>query len=358
MGAGPAATLGPMRMLCVLLAGAAVLLADEPQADPATSHLPAEAFIVVRLAPPERFDVVGRELPALGQVMEDRRPLGEIFLSGIASGRAVDRAHPIYWAIGPAGSVTLLRAPSGTTPEEVAAPGRERGGERVDLLEDGWMRVSEGTAPAEAAAPLALLPGDVSVTIPVAALVQRHRALLTEAIANLDGLDELARGQGVRLPQGLLNLVRTLAARVLAGVSDVTAIHYALQWRNGKLESEGWVRTAERSPLSLWLDGRGGRKPNELMGFLPARSLWMVESSGISATLDADIAALLDEAFGAGAGSSLMLLLSPGYALHEQLTGQAAGAIVVQGMMAMGMTAIHEVRPEAPITDRSPVACD
>ncbi len=340
-----------MRMLCFLLAGAAALLADEPQADPATSHLPADAFVVVRLAPPERFDVVGRELPVLGQVFEDRSSLGEFFVKRMTNGVAVDRSHPIYWAIGPSGSVTLLRAASGTTREELAAAGKGCGGERADLLEDGWIRVWEGAAPAEAGAPVALLPGDVSLTVPVGRLVRRHRATLAEAIESLDGLDDLAREQGVPLPQGLLKLVRMLSKKLVASVSDVTDLHYALGWRNGKLESEGWVRTVERSPLSLWLESRRGGKPNELMGFLPARALYMVESNGVAATLDADIGALLDEAFGAGAGASLLLLLSPGYALHEHLTGQAAGAIVLQGMMAMGMTAIHEVRPRAPIAE-------
>lgn len=319
-------------------------LADEPQADPATLHLPPDAFVVVRLAAPERFDAIGRELPAIAELMEERRALGDVVLAAVGTTTAVDRSKPIYWAIGPAGPVTLLRATPGTTAEQVSTL---RGYARCQLLKDGWIRVSEEATPAEGTEPLTLLPGDVSLTVPVEKLVDQHRAQIKEAMENLTNVDEFAG----RLPPGVVKLVRTLAGRVFEALPDVTDIRYALTWRGGRLESEGWIRTRDGSALRRWLDRRAGGKPDDLMGLLPARSFWMVESSGSSADLDGDVAAILDESFGEGAGRSLLLLLSPSYALHDHLTGHAAGVVVVQGLTAMTMSAIHEVKPNAPIVE-------
>lgn len=359
------ATLGPMRALLLLLAAgvscseapappappAATAPADGPQADPATSHLPPDAFVVVRFAPPERFDAIGTELPAVEELLGKRRTLGDAILDAVATTASVDRSKPIYWANGPDGPVTLVRAAPGVTAEQVDALGKGRGPARFRLLEDGWIRVSEEAAPAEGSEPLALLPGDVSVTIPVGRLVVQLRPKLDESLENISNLDRLAQESDMPVPPGVMKVLRLLAGKVLGAVSDVTDVHYALTWRAGTLESEGLIRTKDGSALRRWLEARGGAKPNDLMGMLPVRSFWMVESSGTAAALDSDVAAFLDEALGEGAGRSILLLLSPSYVLHEQLTGQAAGVIVVQGLMAMSMRSIHEVKPDAPIAE-------
>jgi len=333
-----------MRALPLLLALALPALADEPQPDPVTRHLPADAFVVLRVAPPERLDAIGHDLPALAELMEERRPLGELALRGMAARALVDRSKPIYVAVGPDGATTLVRAMPGTTSEQVEALGR---GNR--LLADGWIRTPTGVEVAEPTEPLSLLPGDVSVVVPVAKLVTKYGARLKDAMEHVRDLDELAANLPV--PPGTVKLVRALAARAIDAVADINEIHYALTWREGRLESEGSIRTREGSAFRRWLEARAGGRPNGLIGLLPERAFWMVESGGTSAALDGDVAAFLDGALGEGAGDALLLLLSPSYALHDQLTGQAAGAILVQGMMAMSMESVHEGKPDAKITE-------
>ena len=330
-----------MRPLLLLLACAGAALADEPQPDPATLHLPAEAFFVARVAAPERLDAIGRDLP-LAQLTEDRRPLGDLIYEDVRALALFDRSQPIYFAIGPRTErTTLARAKADVTAEEAEA----RGGR---LLEGGWIRI--GPAGAEQAQPLALLPGDVSVCVPVGTLVGRHRKEIDEAVRSLGRLDEIAAQQRVPVPPEAVKFVRLLAAKVVRAIADLDDVHYALTWRNGKLESEGWIRTLERSDLRKWLEARKGTKPNGLIDLLPGRALYMVESAGTASALDGDVAALLDEAFGEG-GRSLLLLSSPSSALHEHLTGQAAGAAMVHGMLAMGIRSVHEVKPGAKIAE-------
>jgi len=332
-----------MRALPLLLALALPALADEPQPDPVTRHLPADAFVVLRVAPPERLDAIGHDLPALAELMGERRPLGDVYLQGMPARTLVDRSKPIYVAIGSAGTTILVRAMPGTTAEQVAALG---GGNR--LLADGWIGTPTGVEVAEQTEPLSLLPGDVSVVVPVAKLVTKYGAKLKDGM-KLRNLDELAANLPV--PPGTVKLVRALAARAVDAVSDITDIHYALTWHDGRLESEGSIRTREGSAFRRWLLGRAGGKPNGLIGLFPERAFWMVESGGTTAALDGDVAAFLDGTLGEGAGDALLLFLSPSYALHDQLTGQSAGVILVQGMMAMSMESVHEGKPDARIAE-------
>ena len=342
-----------MRTLLLLLATCAAARAGEPVADPATCGLPCDAYAVVRLASPQRLDAIGRDLQPLLDLAGESRALGDVLLPLVNAARLpVDRSQPVYVAFGPSGTVSLLKALPGTAPEDVrAAPGA-----RIApvLLDSGWITVREPAGGDRRFATnfsrgVPLLEGDASVCVLMGTVLDRHRARLEEALARVTQAEELAPGAGVTIPRSVTRLLRVVAAKTLEGVLGVENIHYALTWRDGRLESEAWIRSREGSSLRRWLARYGDAKPGSPMGFLPQRAFWMVESSGSTASLDADVEALLDEAFGAGAGRALLLLLSPSYALHEHLTGRAAGVVVVQGMMAAAMRSLHEVKPEAPI---------
>jgi hypothetical protein len=256
---------------------------------------------------------------------------------------------PVYFAVGAAGEITtLVGAKAGVTAEEVGKLSRKPG--VFTLLPDAWIRHSPHAKAAEAAAPVALLPGDVSLRANVGALVEKNRAKIDEAFAKLDEINNMAEEMGTLMTRPAMKFVKILAGRVLKAATDFDDVHYALTWRDGRLESEGWIRTLERSELRKWLEARKGTKPNDLIGLLPDRAFYMVDSAGTASALDGDVAALLDEAFGEG-GRWFLLLLSPSFALHEHLTGQAAGVVTVQGMMALGMRSIHEVKPGAKIAE-------
>jgi hypothetical protein len=253
----------------------------------------------------------------------------------------IDRSKPFYFAVHEGGTQWLFHAQAFATLPPSSVSARLRGG----MIHLGDLRGRSSTF----ANPLAILDGDVSVHVPVRSLVEEHRDALHESVRQIPKLGELARSQGVALPPAVLQLLAGLTSNFLEALEGVEDVHYALTWRDDRLESEGWVRTLPDSSLRRWLNRLGPSKPTDLMGLFDGDAVWMVESSGPAAMLDAELAGFFDGLYGEGAGSAFCWLFSPAYGLHEHLTGRAAGAVVARGMMAMSVFAIHEIKPDAKV---------
>jgi len=326
---------------------AAAAWAGEPQADSATLHFPADVWFVVRFAPPERLDLIGKQLqPLLPQRMTHRSFADEL-LREIEGARdlPIDRSKPFYAAVSREGSQWLFHPRKDTDPRDLGAGGM------LHLGNGGRSNAGPRTAPLE------LLPGDLSITVPVRHLVEENRALLEKSIREVSKLEGFAKSQGIPIPAAATRLVQTIADVALEGVLGVEDVHYALTWRGAKIESEGWIRSREDSSLQRWLNRLEPNPPSDLMGLLPHNALWMVESNGLAADLDGEIGSLFDRAFGEGAGHALLWLFSPSCGLQEHLTGRAAATVMLYGMAATSIHAVHELKSDTDI-DEAIVAID
>ena len=76
--------------------------------------------------------------------------------------------------------------------------------------------------------------------------------------------------------------MQLIAERALRAVLDLEDIHYALTWREGRLESEGWIRTREGTPFGGWLERTAKREP-----LSPTELAELRVDDGINGELDA-----------------------------------------------------------------------
>jgi len=327
-------------LLLVLLSAAAA--AGEPVAEPATRHLPADARVVVRFASLDRLDAVGRRL---APIVDARRPLSAAVLPRSTAELPIDRTRPAYCSLGERGVVWHFHAREGTV---WPAPRKLIAWKDSAELRDGILHVADESARLDGprrGEPLPMLDSDASVVVDAAALVAKYGPEMEKTLREIDKLDT----RKFPVTRAVLHFGRALLALFLEGLRGVDTVHYGLTWSDGRLLSEGWLRTRPRSSLRAFLSRAKEAKPHDLAGYLPRRSFWTVDACGLGSWLDEEVAAFLDTSFGEGAGKDLLLLLAPSFALGEHLNGRGAGAIGVTGMMSFSMRSIWEVRPDAPI---------
>jgi hypothetical protein len=332
----------------VLLLSCAAARGGEPVPDPATLLLPARTRLVIRVASLERLDEVGKALGTLWELLEEKRPLSQLFVDAVKGidDLPFDRSRPFYCSINRNDDWCVMFHAE----KAAALPLTRRRKDAFALVRDGMLFFGSRSAiedPRRLEA-LPLLKGDVAFVYPVAPLIAEHRGSIGKALKRFEERHEIG---GLTLPAAAVPLVGALLDAGVEAIVGLEDLHIALRFRRGMLNVDALVRSSPRSALRAFL-GRAGKPGNtRLMGYLPGTALWNVDSCGIASWLDREMGRLLDRAYGEGAGKSLLLAISPAAVLSDHLTGRSARALTLPGMWSTQVRALYEIREGAPIQE-------
>ena len=264
----------PLRLFLAVTVCAAAARSADPVAEEATRLAPEGARLVVRFAAAERLDAVGAELKALWDLTGERRPLSGILSPDGTADLGIDPKKPYYFSFDGKNPEWLFVAREGATWPE---PTR-RAGALVAMLADGHVRIGVAPEGARRGTPFPIVPADLSVAIDVKGLLalvppegwaeldklERGGAIPAEWLP--DELMEIVPPEFQPLAQSLMEIGAQLGRVAIRAAKGIDSIHYACTWREGRILTEGWVRTLERSALRGWLERAGKPAPHALAG--------------------------------------------------------------------------------------------
>ena len=340
-------------VLGLLVAAPGVALAEG--ADAATAQIPKSSPVCIRVASLNRVDVVAKDvapmLKAVGldqpAMMLEQMPASALLFAQLGlDGATVDAAKPFYVGFDDGEEpVFVFHAAVGAAWE--GAKDLNMGLQA--MLRAGTVVCGRPAALAVEArgTPTELRGGDVAVDGYIADLVEKHKNAIDEGFA------EMAM-QGGAAP-GLPDKVRALILPALGAAKEAVygseSFGYAATWKDGKLWTEGLLRTKPRSGLRTFLARAGEAKDcTDLLAFVP--------KDGVFVTVDASMApdwpmkelrTMLDGALGEGQGKAITTLLSAAAPFADHLTGRVVGTFSMTGMMGFSAVNLMEVKEGADI---------
>ncbi|MGH7162753.1 MAG: hypothetical protein ACREID_04655, partial [Planctomycetota bacterium] len=335
------------RRAIALLFACSLLLAQEG-GDPATSQVPAQSAVVVRLPSLDRVDAASPEiLPFIGAFLDEkhRKMFAEMPVSrhlvqesGLDEA-AWDRTRPFYLClIGRDDGLLLLPAAADAAWEGEKALTHGN----VAILRDGVIRAGEAdqVGVEGRGTPTELLPGDLSLHVYLGEVVGRNKERIDGFFARMQAMSGM-----LPLPAAFSKLPGLSIAAAQECVNGVESFDYAFTWKGGSLHSEGLLRTRAGTPLNAFFSRVGTPGDNDLVGFLPTNAFMVADFVGDPTWPVQEMMAFLDKGLGEGVGRAL-LGTEGGIEVWSQATGRRAVAVSVGAFMAASTTSVTELKEE------------
>lgn len=317
--------------LTVLLLVPTVLFAqgeEKPKPD-LTACAPKGAPVLIRVAPPERIDAVGREvlpliksmLPPEGVALLEKAGLSAALLGQTDLDPAsVDRTKPIYVAPVADGGVAIATTPDG------------------GLTRSGSPRAFElpqrGTA-------TELLAGDVSLHFYAGEVTEQYK----NEIEGVFQFAQMMARVNPMVPDSVRRIIPTVMDVARGGIHGIESIDYALTWKGGTIESEGRLTPKPDSGMRKLLARAGDPQDNGLAAYLPADAFVVADMAANADWPRKEAEDFFDKALGEGAGAAFSNFLAPDIGSWGVTTGRQAFATQIMGMQSFVTTAVHELRP-------------
>jgi hypothetical protein len=249
-------------VLALALALAGLARAQEG-VDAASAQIPKKSWICIRIASLARVDAVAKEItPLLRQVgldepaaMLEQMPASALIFgqSGLDAA-TVDVTKPIYLG---------FTDDDGDDPVLVFHPAAGAAWDGMKDLKQGFQAVLRGGAvvvakPEQLAeeprgTPTTTRGGDIAVHVYLADLVAQNKDDIDEGFAEM----AMEGGADPNVPEKLRPMILPAVSAMKGAVYGAESFGYALTWKEGKLWSEGLLKTKEGSGLRAFFAGAG-----------------------------------------------------------------------------------------------------
>jgi len=327
--------------------------APVPAGDAVTAHVPKESPFVLRITSLDRVDAVAKQITPLLKSFGLEQEVAPVEMLG-ASGflfqmsgldpALVDRSKPIYLAMAGKEAPHLILHPAAGASWEGQ---RElQHGMAAALLDGAIVCTGPRGRDAETrGTPTAIeLDGDLVVHVYLGDMVEAKKEMIEQQAAEA----VMGAGASPMLPDAAKALMLPVVTAVKDAVFSVESFEYAVTLKEGWIETEGLLRTKPRSGLRGFFKRAGAPgNTDDLLGYLPTNCFMYADSVAAPDWPLKELATVLDEAAGEGAGKALMSLMSMTSVFGDQLTGRSATAVSMGGMMSTNVYSIAEIKEGA-----------
>jgi hypothetical protein len=328
--------------------------APAPAGDAVTAHVPKESPFVLRITSLDRVDAVAKQVTPLLKsfgLEQEAAEIEEWGASGVLSKRSgldaalVDKSKPIYLAMaGNEAPHFLLHAAAGASWEGQ----RELRDGMAAALRDGAIVCTgpKGRDAETRGTPTAIeLDGDLVVHVYLGDMVEANKEMIEQQAAEA----VMGAGANPMLPDAAKALMLPVVTAVKGAVFSVDSFEYAVTLKEGRIETEGLLRTKPRSSLRGFFKRAGAPgNTDDLVGYLPTNCFIYADSVAAADWPLRELATVLDQAAGEGAGQALMSLMSMTSVFGDQLTGRSATGVSMGGMMmSTNVYSIAEIKEGA-----------
>ncbi|MHC4972182.1 MAG: hypothetical protein ACYTG3_07615 [Planctomycetota bacterium] len=333
-------------VFCLLLLVPPIALAEEPPppaapapaGDAVTAQVPKWSPFVLRISSLERVDAVAKQAaPVLEffglapQAGIARRGASDwLFQMSGLDAALVDRSKPVYLALAAEKDPHLILHPA----EGASWEGQKELLHEMAAALRGGAIVCTGPRARDAetrGTPTAItLEGDLVVHVYLGDLVARHSAEIEQQAAEA----VMKAGDNPELPDAAKALLLPVVSSVKGAVFSVESFEYAVSLHEDRIVSEGLLKAKPRSSLrGLFQRAGAPGRTDDLMGYLPKDGILYVDGVVAGDWPGKELAAMVDEAVGAGTGQALQSMLGATAMFGDHLTGRSATAVSLGGMM-------------------------